>query len=167
MFNIDRKTVLILLGAMVIMNVILGGRSIEGIIYALPGVIVAMTFHEFAHAWAATKLGDDTPKMQGRLSLNPLSHIDPVGLISLVLLGFRMGKTSWNKPKKFWWEIFFIQSRSHSCSSRSNYEFHISISIFDNIWNLWINSNYNYNNNKSNIKYHSINNFCKFRARSI
>ena len=94
MFNIDRKTVLILLGAMVIMNVILGGRSIEGIIYALPGVFVAMTFHEFAHAWAATKLGDDTPKMQGRLSLNPLSHIDPVGLISLVLLGFRMGKTS-------------------------------------------------------------------------
>lgn len=93
MFNIDRKTVLILLGAMVIMNVILGGRSIEGIIYALPGVIVAMTFHEFAHAWAATKLGDDTPKMQGRLSLNPLSHIDPAGLISLVLLGFRMGKT--------------------------------------------------------------------------
>ena len=55
MFNIDRKTVLILLGAMVIMNVILGGRSIEGIIYALPGVIVEMTFHEFAHALAATK----------------------------------------------------------------------------------------------------------------
>lgn len=74
------------------MNVFLGGRSIEGIIYALPGVIVAMTFHEFAHAWVATKLGDDTPRLQGRLNLNPLSHIDPVGLICLLLLGFGWGK---------------------------------------------------------------------------
>lgn len=92
MFNFDRKTLYIILGLMVLMNVFLGGRSIEGIIYALPGVIVAMTFHEFAHAWVATKLGDDTPRLQGRLNLNPLSHIDPVGLICLLLLGFGWGK---------------------------------------------------------------------------
>ncbi len=101
MFNIDRKTVLIILGVMVLVNVLLGQRSIEGIIISLPGVIVAMTFHEFAHAWAATKLGDETPRLQGRLSLNPMSHIDPVGLICLMLLGFGWGKPVQINPRNF------------------------------------------------------------------
>ena len=101
MFNIDRKTVFIILGVMVLVNVLLGQRSIEGIIISLPGVIVAMTFHEFAHAWAATKLGDETPRQQGRLSLNPISHIDPVGLICLMLLGFGWGKPVQINPRNF------------------------------------------------------------------
>lgn len=101
MFNIDRKTVPIILGVMVLVNVLLGQRSIEGIIISLPGVIVAMTFHEFAHAWAATKLGDETPRQQGRLSLNPISHIDPVGLICLMLLGFGWGKPVQINPRNF------------------------------------------------------------------
>lgn len=101
MFNIDRKTVLIILGVMVLVNVLLGQRSIEGIIISLPGVIVAMTFHEFAHAWVATKLGDETPRQQGRLSLNPISHIDPVGLICLMLLGFGWGKPVQINPRNF------------------------------------------------------------------
>lgn len=101
MFNIDRKTMLIILGVMVLANVLLGQRSIEGIIISLPGVIVAMTFHEFAHAWAATKLGDETPRQQGRLSLNPISHIDPVGLICLMLLGFGWGKPVQINPRNF------------------------------------------------------------------
>ena len=101
MFNIDRKTVLIILGVMVLVNVLLGQRSIEGLIISLPGVIVAMTFHEFAHAWAATKLGDETPRQQGRLSLNPISHIDPVGLICLMLLGFGWGKPVQINPRNF------------------------------------------------------------------
>jgi len=88
----DKKNLFIILGIMVLVNVLLGGRSIEGIIFALPGVIVAMTFHEFAHAWVATKLGDDTPRLQGRLNLNPMSHVDPVGIICLALLGFGWGK---------------------------------------------------------------------------
>ena len=92
MFNIDRRTLLILIGVMLLVNLLTGGISIESIILALPGVVVAMTFHEFAHAFVATKLGDDTPKLQGRLNLNPLSHIDPIGLISLILLGFGWGK---------------------------------------------------------------------------
>lgn len=101
MFNADRKTLFIILGIMALINVILGQRSIEGIIYALPGVIVAMTFHEFAHAWIATKLGDDTPRLQGRLNLNPMSHIDPVGIICLVLLGFGWGKPVQINPRNF------------------------------------------------------------------
>lgn len=101
MFNVDRKTLFIILGIMALINVIFGQRSIEGIIYALPGVIVAMTFHEFAHAWIATKLGDDTPRLQGRLNLNPMSHIDPVGIICLVLLGFGWGKPVQINPRNF------------------------------------------------------------------
>ena len=101
MFNIDKKTMIIILGVMVLVNVLLGQRSIEGIIISLPGVIVAMTFHEFAHAWAATKLGDETPRQQGRLSLNPISHIDPVGLICLMLLGFGWGKPVQINPRNF------------------------------------------------------------------
>ena len=101
MFNLDRKTLLILIGLMVVVNVFAGGRSIEGILYAIPGVIVAMTFHEFAHAWVATKLGDDTPRLQGRLNLNPMSHIDPVGLLCLVILGFGWGKPVEINPRNF------------------------------------------------------------------
>lgn len=101
MFNLDRRTLYIILGIMVLMNVFLGGRSIEGIIYSLPGVIVAMTFHEFAHAWMATKLGDDTPRLQGRLNLNPLSHIDPIGIVCLALLGFGWGRPVQINPRNF------------------------------------------------------------------
>jgi len=92
MFNFDRRSLYIFIITMVLVNIVLGGRSIEGIILALPGVIVAMTFHEYAHALAATKLGDDTPRLQGRLNLNPMSHIDPVGIICLALLGFGWGR---------------------------------------------------------------------------
>ena len=61
-------------------------------ILMLPGVIIAITFHEFAHAYAADKLGDYTPRSQGRLNLNPLTHIDPIGFILLLLAGFGWGK---------------------------------------------------------------------------
>ena len=70
-------------------------------LYIFSGVVVAMTFHEFAHAYAATKLGDDTPKLQGRLNLNPLSHTDPVGLICLLLVGFGWGKPVQINPRNF------------------------------------------------------------------
>ena len=58
----------------------------------LPGVILAITAHEFAHAFVANKLGDRSAKAMGRLSLNPIKHIDPVGFLCLVL--FRFGWTS-------------------------------------------------------------------------
>ena len=56
-------------------------------------LIVAFTFHEFAHAWTATQFGDDTPRLNGRLTLNPLAHLDPVGSMVLLLAGF-----GWAKP---------------------------------------------------------------------
>lgn len=55
--------------------------------------LIALTGHELAHAWVSTKLGDPTPKREGRLSLNPLAHLDPVGTILMILTGF-----GWAKP---------------------------------------------------------------------
>lgn len=59
----------------------------------LPAILIALTFHEFAHGWVADRLGDTTPYYQGRLTLNPLPHIDWVGF--LMLLIFKFG---WAKP---------------------------------------------------------------------
>jgi Zn-dependent protease len=59
-------------------------------------VIIALTVHEFAHALAADKLGDPTPRLQGRVTLNPLSHLDPIGTILILFFGF-----GWGKPVMF------------------------------------------------------------------
>ena len=60
-------------------------------VYILPGIIVGLSFHEFAHAWVAKKLGDDTAERQGRVTINPAAHIDIVGFVSLLILGFGWG----------------------------------------------------------------------------
>lgn len=75
--------------------------SLMGLLLTLPGVIIAITFHEFAHAFAAYKLGDDTPRMQGRLNLNPLSHLDPTGFILLVFAHVGWGKPVQINPRNF------------------------------------------------------------------
>jgi len=56
-------------------------------------LIIAFTIHEFAHAWTANYFGDSTPRINGRLTLNPLSHLDPIGSLMLILVGF-----GWAKP---------------------------------------------------------------------
>ena len=66
---------------------------IQLLLFILPAVLIVLTLHEFGHAYAAYKLGDSTAKSMGRLSLNPLHHLDPVGFLSLVF--FRFG---WGKP---------------------------------------------------------------------
>jgi len=55
-------------------------------------LLVGITFHEFSHAFAASRLGDPTPGYRGRLSLNPLAHLDPTGTVLLFLAGFGWGK---------------------------------------------------------------------------
>lgn len=62
----------------------------------LPGIIVGLTVHEFSHAFIASKCGDTTSKDQGRLTLNPLKHIDPFGFLMLLVAGF-----GWAKPVQF------------------------------------------------------------------
>jgi len=61
------------------------GQVIDGLLYYL-GLVVLLTFHEFAHAWVAHKRGDDTARLQGRMSINPIVHIDPLGTVVFPLL---------------------------------------------------------------------------------
>ena len=58
------------------------------IIVTIPIVLVALTFHEFSHGYIAYKLGDPTAKYMGRLTLNPLKHLDPIGTICMILCKF-------------------------------------------------------------------------------
>jgi len=67
----------------------------------LPAIVIAITLHEFAHAYSAYKLGDQTPKVQGRVTLNPLSHLDPAGLIVLIFVGFGWGRPVQVNPYAF------------------------------------------------------------------
>ena len=62
-------------------------------------LVVSVAFHEFGHAFVAYKLGDDTPKRQGRVTLNPIAHIDPIGTLLLPILGAAFGGGfGWGKP---------------------------------------------------------------------
>ena len=61
-------------------------------LYRIPGLLIGITIHEFAHAKAANLLGDPTPKLQGRVTLNPFKHFDLFGLIAILLIGFGWGK---------------------------------------------------------------------------
>lgn len=80
--------------------------TIQVIAISILPLILAITFHEAAHAYAAYKFGDNTAKMYGRLSLNPLHHIDPLGTIVLPLISITIGAMSggigfifgWAKP---------------------------------------------------------------------
>ena len=63
------------------------GLSIQEIISRLFTLVIAFTLHEFAHAKTADLLGDDTPRAAGRLTLNPLAHLDPFGTLMLILAG--------------------------------------------------------------------------------
>ena len=67
----------------------------------LPAIIIGLTFHEFMHAFSAWKLGDMTPKVQGRVTLNPASHIDPVGIIAIIFVGFGWGRPVQVNPYAF------------------------------------------------------------------
>ena len=94
-FNFDKRTIYIILAIMLIYGLIgtLGNtNSLLSLLFSIPGVLISITFHEFAHAIVADKLGDDTPRREGRISLNPLSHIDPIGFMMLCFAGFGWGK---------------------------------------------------------------------------
>ena len=63
------------------------------LMFRAPALLIALTIHEYAHACVSDSLGDPTPGLQGRLTLNPLAHLDIVGTLMLVLCGF-----GWAKP---------------------------------------------------------------------
>ena len=101
-YGFDRRILYIILALMVISTITkYTTSSLLGILYTLPGVLIALTFHEYAHAFAADKLGDDTPRRQGRLTLNPLAHLDPVGSVMLVFAGIGWGRPVEINPRNF------------------------------------------------------------------
>ena len=69
------------------------GGFLMNLIAGLPGIVIAMTVHEYSHARVAYALGDFTPRLQGRLTLNPAAHVDPIGLLMLFIVHF-----GWAKP---------------------------------------------------------------------
>jgi Zn-dependent protease len=71
----------------------MAGLNFRYLILALPWIVLGLVFHEFCHAYIASKLGDPTPKQEGRLTLNPLVHIDLIGFLALIFL-----KVGWAKP---------------------------------------------------------------------
>lgn len=67
--------------------------NIDDLIYTVPAILIALTIHEYSHGMVAYLLGDPTPKQQGRLTLNPLPHLDPLGTLMLLVAKF-----GWAKP---------------------------------------------------------------------
>src|SRR5665647_1503563 len=74
----------------------MGNFNLSQVLIFLPGIILGLTVHEYCHALVAFMCGDSTAKEQGRISLNPLKHIDPLGFIMLIFAGF-----GWAKPVQF------------------------------------------------------------------
>ena len=70
--------------------------DLQSTLYALPGILLGLTIHEYCHALCAWKLGDNTARDQGRLTLNPLKHIDIIGFLFIIFAGF-----GWAKPVQF------------------------------------------------------------------
>jgi Zn-dependent protease len=67
--------------------------ALQGLVLKIPALLLAVTVHEVAHGLVADRLGDPTARLQGRLTLNPLPHLDPLGALAFVLVGF-----GWAKP---------------------------------------------------------------------
>ena len=93
--------IIIAMAVITLLNYATSDGAIIGLLLTLPGVLLAITFHEFAHANAADKLGDDTPRRQGRLSLNPMDHIDPLGILMLMFVHVGWGKPVQVNPRNY------------------------------------------------------------------
>ena len=101
---IDRRLIFLIIALMLFsagMSLFSEQGALIAFVISIPGILIAITFHEFAHAFAADKLGDDTPRRQGRLSLNPFTHLDLFGTIMLVFAGFGWGKPVEINPRNF------------------------------------------------------------------
>lgn len=101
-FNFDKRTLYIIIGILVLLSLAsYGTEGIFDLLLSVPAVLLAITVHEFGHAFAAYKLGDDTPLRQGRLSLNPFDHVDPLGLAMLLFAHIGWGKPVQIDPRNY------------------------------------------------------------------
>ena len=67
----------------------------------LGALIMSLSFHEFGHAYAAKRFGDDTPEREGRLTINPMAHIDPLGLLMVIMIGFGYARPVRTDPRNY------------------------------------------------------------------
>ena len=103
-FSFDKRTLYIIIAIMlafVVIQYAANPGQLIGLLLSAPGVLIAITFHEFAHGYAAYLLGDDTAKREGRLSLNPFAHLDPIGTLMLLVAGFGWGKPVHVNPRNY------------------------------------------------------------------
>lgn len=71
------------------------------LVAGLPGLLIALVVHEYAHARVAVAMGDPTPRMMGRLTLNPAAHVDPIGMLMLLIVQFGWAKPVIYNPRNF------------------------------------------------------------------
>ncbi|MBQ9657545.1 MAG: site-2 protease family protein [Clostridia bacterium] len=101
-YNIDKKTLYIVVAIIAVISIAgLGTERLIDLLLSVPAVLLAITVHEFGHAFAAYKFGDDTPLKQGRISLNPFDHIDPVGIAMLLFAHIGWGKPVQVNPRNY------------------------------------------------------------------
>lgn len=77
------------------------GSDLMWFIAGIPGILIAMVVHEYSHACVAVAMGDMTPRLMGRLTLNPKAHIDPIGLLMLFIVHFGWAKPVMVNPRNF------------------------------------------------------------------
>lgn len=75
--------------------------DISSMLYRIPALLIAITIHEYAHAQTAEAMGDPTPRFMGRLTFNPLAHLDPIGALMLIVAGFGWAKPVAINPNNF------------------------------------------------------------------
>lgn len=114
-FSFDKRIVYIIIAIMILSTVVnytTNTGALFSLLLSIPGVLIAITFHEFAHGYAAYKLGDNTAKNEGRLSLNPLDHLDPIGSLMLLFAGFGWGKPVHVNPRNYTRKISMEQGEA-------------------------------------------------------
>jgi len=84
-----------------LMAVMNGQMGVQVAILIVIAIIIALTFHEFGHAWTAKMFGDNTAQLAGRLTINPIVHIDPMGLLMVVMVGFGYARPVPTNPRNF------------------------------------------------------------------
>ncbi|HWQ59315.1 MAG TPA: site-2 protease family protein [Clostridia bacterium] len=70
-------------------------------LYRIPGILIGLSFHEWAHAYAAYKRGDPTARNLGRMTVNPIAHLDPIGIVMLLIVGFGWARPVPVNPRNF------------------------------------------------------------------
>ena len=169
---IDKKIIYIILAIVAgysMIGLLSNTNALLSLLYSIPGVLIAITFHEFAHAFAADKLGDDTPRLQGRLSLNPLAHLDPIGSLMLLFARVGWGKPVQINPTNFNRTISMSKGEAIVSAAGPDNELYISNNLLCSLFyntkvcrSLCSNTSWKYSND-----YYNVYGISKFRIRNI